>query len=719
MKLANLFICLLLFSWQLAGQSAQPPAILFTDVISGPNTGNSDDSQFGQVANQDGAIVTVWGKYLGTGGAITVGGVPARIYSWGDATAPANLSVHHGMQMVAFQIPQSAATGATTIQAIVGGVASNALPFTIRPGNIYYVAANGDDSAGDGSWSKPWATLPNAVLNLVGGDILYACDGVSQTAWQGDDATFDVENYAFSGAQWASQANPKALIAYPGAQVMVGSDSVPQAYSLYGGGNYYSVYWTISKLWLTAQTTAAFYNAGFRIVGNHITAPTGDGETGGLAGGDSTNVEILGNELTNIGAAGCSKLYHAMYVQSAEADSGPRLPDEPGREIAWNYLHDNYAYVGINIYREGMSSAFMLETSVHDNYIINQSGSGMLLGTYLVGPDNYIYNNVIIHAGQGPASEDAEDPVYELECVDFEAGWSAYIGTTTIHFFNNTLYDCGDTVAGITGGMLLLSGYEPFVLDFRNNIVESTGMPYISPNSGPFPPNSGSNNLWFGQGAAPGFDVMPIVGDPMFWSPASPTGNVHLQSGSPAISAGSTIPPIPAIDFDNLIRPSPSSIGAFEYSAAGNTGGPSTPGGLTATLSAPTQVNLTWAAASDPHYSSPQLTYLLYRDGVEAGVTAAGATAFADSGLTGSVMYSYAVGAIDRAGNRSGLSSPIFVSTGDSGGSFTVADLQLIINEALGASAPINDQNLDGIVNVADVEIVIGQLLAPANAAAH
>lgn len=702
-----------IFGWLMlastvTAQTSQRPVILFTDIASGPATGNSDNSQPGQSANQDGAIVTVWGKYLGTTpGTVTVNGIPARIYSRGNANSPANLYVHHGMQMVSFQIPHTAAAGLAAIQAMVGALASNTLPFTIQPGNIYFVAQSGDDSAGDGSWGKPWATLPNAVLKLSGGDILYACDGVSQTQEQGDDATFDLESYTFTGAQWASQGSPKGLVAYPGANVGIGSNSVLHAYSLFGGGNYYSQYWTIAKLSLTAQAEAAFYNAGFRIVGNYITAPSGDGETGALAGGDSTNLEILGNELTNIGAKGCSKLYHAMYVQSAEADSGPRLPDEPNREIAWNYIHDNYAYVGINIYREGASSAFMLNTSVHDNYIMSQSGSGILLGTYLVGPDNYVYNNVIIDAGKGPASNDVEDPVYELECVDFEAGWRAYLGKTIIHFFNNTLYNCGDTVAGITGGMLLFSGYEPFALDFRNNIVQSTGFPYISPNSGPFPSNSGSNNIWYGQVTPPSFDGAPIARDPLLWTPASPTGNAHLQLESPAIGSGSTTAPIPVVDFDNLIRPNPPSIGAFEYAAAAGAAGPSIPTGLTATVASAAQVDLSWIGSTDSNYSAGQIGYIVYRDGIEAGTTTAGVTSYTDSAVAPPASYSYTVAAFDPAGNRSGQSSPSVVSIKPSTQA-PLAGLQLLINQALGIDLAVNDQNLDGLLNVVDIQTVLG-----------
>lgn len=57
-----LIIILLILSQHLSGQ---PPYLCFTDLVSGPATGNSDDSQPGQVAGRDGAIVTVRGQHLG------------------------------------------------------------------------------------------------------------------------------------------------------------------------------------------------------------------------------------------------------------------------------------------------------------------------------------------------------------------------------------------------------------------------------------------------------------------------------------------------------------------------------------------------------------------------------------------------------------------------------------------------------------------------------
>jgi len=44
-------------------------------------------------------------------------------------------------------------------------------------------------------------------------------------------------------------------------------------------------------------------------------------------------------------------------------------------------------------------------------------------------------------------------------------------------------------------------------------------------------------------------------------------------------------------------------------------------------------------------------------------------------------------------------------------GSFTVADLKYVINEALGVSSAGNDLNFDGVVNVADIQLVLNSVL--------
>src|SRR4051812_33852350 len=97
---------------------AADPYLAFSDLDSGPATGNGDTSR-GQAAGVDGALVTVWGENLGASqgdGAIRIGGVAARIYAWGDATPPAGrVDLHRrlGLQRVVFQVPAGAPSGAT------------------------------------------------------------------------------------------------------------------------------------------------------------------------------------------------------------------------------------------------------------------------------------------------------------------------------------------------------------------------------------------------------------------------------------------------------------------------------------------------------------------------------------------------------------------------------------------------------------------------------
>jgi hypothetical protein len=50
-------------------------------------------------------------------------------------------------------------------------------------------------------------------------------------------------------------------------------------------------------------------------------------------------------------------------------------------------------------------------------------------------------------------------------------------------------------------------------------------------------------------------------------------------------------------------------------------------------------------------------------------------------------------------------------SFGPSAGSASVADVQLLINQALGTQSPTNDLNKDGVVNVVDIEIEIDAIL--------
>src|SRR5204862_126789 len=85
---------------------------------------------------------------------------------------------------------------------------------------------------------------------------------------------------------------------------------------------------------------------------------------------------------------------------------------------------------------------------------------------------------------------------------------------------------------------------------------------------------------------------------------------------------------------------------------------PSVPTGLTASAVSSSQINLSWAASSDNVGVSG---YRVFRDGAQIATTST--TFFANTGLSPSTTYSYAVAAFDAAGNLSARSSPASATT--------------------------------------------------------
>ena len=148
----------ILFSTLLVCAQAAPPRIYFSDLESGPNTGGQSNN---------GVWVTIWGKGFGaTQGTSTVtigGGVAASYPLWSDAK-------------IIFQLGAAAATGSIVVN-VPGVGTSNGLPFTVRAGNIFFVATTGND-ANTGTFASPWKTIPKAKNSIGVGDTAYIENGV-------------------------------------------------------------------------------------------------------------------------------------------------------------------------------------------------------------------------------------------------------------------------------------------------------------------------------------------------------------------------------------------------------------------------------------------------------------------------------------------------------------------------------------------------------------
>jgi hypothetical protein len=541
--------------------SATDPVLHFSDLTSGPRTGNSDTS--GGRSGQDGAIVTLWGRNLessqGNSKVYVNGAEAASYYFWGNATVPADLNTFHKMQRVSFQISRLAHDGVGQMYIVVNGKMSNSLPFTVRSGNIYFAQVAGHDDTGNGSWSNPWRTIPKAASSLAPGDMAYIGNGVDQTAETEFSAAVNLGTNGTPG-------NPKALIVYPGAASNVGNSTIERAFWVWNGDTgSYSVHWVIAGFTVTTGQVGLPAQTGFRIVGNYVTAPQGNGMDGAIdaVGND---LYILGNELENIGSANCSKLYHAIYLKGVRQDNPPRAPTESNRQVAWNYVHDNQSNRAINVYSEQPYSAFIERHRIHDNVIVNQHGDGIMLGYYVTG-DNWVYNNLVVNAGLGP--EWSDDASYHTG-VRIGTGHEA-VTQTTVYVYHNTLYGngwAGAVYAEESGSLLIHQAALAYstTVYLSNNMIYSTGEPYLAGESASLPAGN-YRNCWYGAGSPPSWDTTAINADPDFVSAS--TFDFQLRAASPCVDEGVNVSSIVSRDLLGVTRPQGLAfdIGAYEFIA--------------------------------------------------------------------------------------------------------------------------------------------------------
>ena len=259
-----------------ASGMAQAPVLFFSDLTSGPNTGGEGNN---------GAYVTVFGNFLGSsqgGSTITVGGgLMVNCKQWGTpwTQLPSGQS---WIQKITCQLGPNAATG--NIVVTVNGQASNGLPFTVRPGNIYFVSGTGSDS-NTGSFTAPWRTLPHAVQNMAAEGVLYAMTGSDATV--DDNMGMDAALSLYS--EWCGpgpNGYPRAAIVYPGDTVTIGNPSLSPQLGIRTTGpetgpDYVCTgYWTFAGFTLRGNGATALNgpSSNWRVVGNDFSCPNGNGE---------------------------------------------------------------------------------------------------------------------------------------------------------------------------------------------------------------------------------------------------------------------------------------------------------------------------------------------------------------------------------------------------------------------------------------------------------
>lgn len=526
-------IALALVSLTLGAASlhAQAPAIFFTDLTSGPATGGE---------NGAGAYVTVYGNFFGTApGSVSIGGVNAtNVKLWGSPSL--------WYQKLAFQIPASVAKGATTIQITTSKGKSNTMPFTVRTGNIYCVSTSGNDGNNGHFPSSCWKSVLQAKSAMVAGDISYVEDGVSQTSADNYNASFSINT-------GGTAASPIALVAYPGAKVTIGNNSMSYGVrtpAISGTKDY----WVLSGLTLRGQDALDLLdNTGWRVIGNDLSCPTGSGQSACLHTDTNKNIYLFGNYVHNVGdqAGSIDKYFHAVYFTT----------NTNSVWMGWNEVAPNPSKSttsggcrAVQFYSTGGSDQYDLH--VYSNLIHDAICDGINFAT--VNPSKgtvEAYNNVVYHVGTGP---DPANGSSNYSCV---LAGSSESGSAAVQVYNNTFYDCGARKTSDAGAIA-----SDTAVSARNNIVYQIGGESYINSSSPSSSTTGSNNIWYGSSGAPSSTTGNITSNPLLNNVAS--ADFGLQTGSPAIGHG--VSTGLSLDFEGIVRNSSApDIGARSVGGGG------------------------------------------------------------------------------------------------------------------------------------------------------
>jgi len=543
---------------------AQQPFLAFSDLISGPDTGLDD-------GKGSGVVVTLWGQNLGPARSenkvfyVDSSGVSreaAHIYYWKNAdgtlpSGPANLYESHKMQEIAVSIPDSA-EGLGSIYVEVNEERSNALPFIVRPGEIFHVKRSGSDS-GDGSWNNPWLTVSKADGTAPAGSTIYVHD-VDTGSFDNPTPRAIYWNRTSSSSSLAAQFS---IVAFPNYQPKVIAQRAVEKYTTEGlvvskldiyASNYTNVdeYGQmvgpqIDSIKGTAGISASKNG---RAVANRIgDIPGGcaSSQAGAIVGSaqhedNVSNFKALGNEIYDYGCNGSSKLHHTTYLT---VRSGTDLQVEPW-EWGYNYLHGNKAKFGIHNYDERSGCGDLTDTlRIYNNVIVDQAGAGISVGAACEWTmDVEIENNVLINVGLA-AAWDGKDPATSdgAENGGISIRDNGLSGTMFIR--HNTVYKHTQDRPSSNAGCLQFQGTADNVnVVWQNNTcLASLGVGFVGVGYGASNKLDnvvGSSNIWYQENGganlkAPDWDSKPLLVEPQINVMGA---KVSLERNSPAINQG-------------------------------------------------------------------------------------------------------------------------------------------------------------------------------------